>query len=358
MLIQTDTQMNFSDFAVSKRKIDMTFFDSINKIVDWNKIELIVKKYYNKGLSADGRPAYEGILLFKIILLQTWFKLSDEGVEERINDSIKFTKFLGLSLEDSVPDHSVISRFRKEMSQKNAMKKVLGELNRQLTKHKIIIHTGVLVDASVTVSPYTPSHPTTFEIASDRNEEEREEEETNKEATYHEKLNKLEDNGTDKEARWLKKGKQSYYGYKKHVATNDDGMILGLETTTANESDTKHFIPLLKKIKIKKGTRVKTDKGYSSKSNKEYLKENKLKSGIQYKAVRGKELTGREKQFNKIVSKTRYAVERTFGGIQKWFNGGVAKYKGIQKMDYQHHLEAIAYNLYRSPGLVRANVSK
>ena len=135
-------------------------------------------------------------------------------------------------------------------------------------------------------------------------------------------------------------------------------MILGLETTTANESDTKHFIPLLKKIKIKKGTRVKTDKGYSSKSNTEYLKENELKSGIQYKAARGKELTGREKQFNKIVSKTRYAVERTFGGIKKWFNGGVAKYKGLDKMDYQHHLEAIAYNLYRSPGLVRANESK
>ena len=89
MLIQPDQQMNFSDFAVSKRKIDMTFFNQINKIVDWNKIEIIIKKYYNKGKSADGRPAYEGILLFKITLLQTWFKLSDEAVEERINDSIK-----------------------------------------------------------------------------------------------------------------------------------------------------------------------------------------------------------------------------------------------------------------------------
>ena len=58
--------MNFSDFAVSKRKIDMTFFDNINKIVDWQKIEIIVKKYYNKGASLDGCPAYEGILLFKI----------------------------------------------------------------------------------------------------------------------------------------------------------------------------------------------------------------------------------------------------------------------------------------------------
>ena len=201
MQIQTDIQMNFSDFAVSKRKIDMTFFDHINKIVDWHKLESLIKKYYNKGQSVDGRPAYEGILLFKITLLQTWFKLSDEAVEERINDSIKFTRFLGQSLEDSVPDHSVISRFRKEMSQKKCNEKVLGELNRQLIKHQIIINTGVLVDASVTVSPYTPSQPTTFEMASDRTEDERTEEETEKEEVYRKKLNTLENDGTDREAR-------------------------------------------------------------------------------------------------------------------------------------------------------------
>ena len=358
MIIQPDQQMHFSDFAVAKRKIDMTFFNHINKIVDWNKIEIIIKKYYNKGKSADGRPAYEGILLFKITLLQTWFKLSDEAVEERINDSIKFTRFLGLSLEDAVPDHSVISRFRKELSERNGMKKILGELNRQLVKHKIIIKSGVLVDASVTTSPFIPSSPTTFELANDRAEEDRTEEQTGKEEKYHQQLKRVEDNGTDIEARWLKKGKKSMYGYKKHVAANDDGMILGLATTPANESDTKHLIPLLKRMKIEKGTRVKTDKGYASKSNNDFLKEKGLKSGIQFKAARGRELTVREKQFNKLVSKTRYAIERTFGSIIKWFNGGVAKYKGIKKMHYQHHLEAIAHNIYRSPGLVWANARK
>ena len=131
-------------------------------------------------------------------------------------------------------------------------------------------------------------------------------------------------------------------------------MVLGLTTTAANESDTKNMIPLLKPMRLKKGRRVKADKGYASKNNREFLKTNKLKSGIQYKAVRGAALTEREKQFNKMVSKTRYAIERTFGNIKKWFNRSVAKYKGIKKMHYQHLLEAIAYNLYCSPGLVWA----
>ena len=136
-----------------------------------------------------------------------------------------------------------------------------------------IINSGVLIDASITVSSFIPSTLTTFEIANDRTEEDRTEEQTGKEANYYRQLKPVEDNGTDTEAQWLKKGKKSMYGYKKHVATNDDGMILALRITPANKSDTKHFIPLVKKLKIEKGTRVKTDKGYASKSNADFLKE-------------------------------------------------------------------------------------
>ena len=48
-------------------------------------------------------------------LLQTWYGLSDYEVEEKINDSLSFMKFVGLTLEDDVPDNSVLSRFRTEM---------------------------------------------------------------------------------------------------------------------------------------------------------------------------------------------------------------------------------------------------
>ena len=352
MIIQTTEQMNFSDYAIAKRKIDMSFFDNINKIVDWNKLEVIIKKFYDKGQSVDGRSAYSGLLLFKITLLQQWFKLSDVAVEERINDSIKFNKFLELSLEDSVPDHSVISRFRTVMAEKNATKKVLGELNRQLSKHKIMVKTGVIIDASITVTDFTPDTPTTFELPEDRAEDI--EGVSKEEHNYYQTVQLKASEGVDTEARWLKKGNKSYYGYKKHVATNDDGLVLAVQTTPANESDTGQLKTLLKELRIKKGTRVKADKGYTSASNKEFLKSLGLKNGIQYKAVRGKALTTREKSFNKAISKTRYVIERTFGSIVKWFDGAKARYKGLQKTDYQHHTQAIAYNIYRAPGLVWA----
>ena len=66
-------------------------------------------------------------------------------------------------------------------------------------------------------------------------------------------------------------------------------------------------------------------------------------------------LTKWENRFNKLVGQTRFKVERTFGGIKRWFNGGVARYRGIEKMHTQNLMEAICYNLYRSPGIIASN---
>ena len=69
------------------------------------------------------------------------------------------------------------------------------------------------------------------------------------------------------------------------------------------------------------------------------------------KAARTRALTTIEKKFNKLVSKTRYKVERTFGGMVRWFGAGKARYVGLAKMHTQHLIESIAYNLYRTPGI-------
>ena len=76
------------------------------------------------------------------------------------------------------------------------------------------------------------------------------------------------------------------------------------------------------------------------------------------KATRNKKLGKWALRFNKIIGKTRFKVERTFGGIKRWFQGGVARYRGIKKMHTQNLMEAICYNLYRSPGIVMSNCEK
>nr|WP_083858532.1 transposase [Psychroflexus torquis] len=63
-------------------------------------------------------------------------------------------------------------------------------------------------------------------------------------------------------------------------------------------------------------------------------------------------LTRWERKFNTLMGKTRFKVERTLGGIKRWFNGGLARYRGIEKMHTQNLMEAMCYNLYQSPGII------
>ena len=121
-----------------KHKLKTDFFDQMNLLIDWNLIEQTVQKHYSKGLSVDGRPSYSGLLLFKMSLLQTWYGLSDYAVEEQVNDSLSFMKFVGLTLDDSVPDNTVLSKFRTTLTAANAYEQLLSNINNQLEKKQIL----------------------------------------------------------------------------------------------------------------------------------------------------------------------------------------------------------------------------
>jgi len=123
--MKNEQKLGFADYMVQKRKIKQEFFNQINQLIDWRPVSTIINKHYQKGESAVCRPSYEGIVLFKLTLLQTWYGLSDYEVENRVNDSISFSRFVGISLDNPVPDHSVISRFRQSSPKKVSTKSCL-----------------------------------------------------------------------------------------------------------------------------------------------------------------------------------------------------------------------------------------
>ncbi|WP_286848208.1 IS5 family transposase, partial [Sphingobacterium sp. UBA7253] len=215
-------KVSFVDYMVQRRKIKQEFFDQINTLVNWRPISNIINKHYHKGESKMGRPSYSGLVLFKMTLLQTWYGLSDYEVEDRINDSISFSRFVGISLDDSVPDHSVISRFRSSLTEKGVYENLFKELNKQLNKHKILVKRGAIVDASIVDSPLKPKGKVIYEIESDRSEHPREDSELDKENSE-QLLIQQESPGVDHEARWIKKAGKTRYGYKKHYVTDTEG---------------------------------------------------------------------------------------------------------------------------------------
>src|SRR3954451_21799418 len=141
--------MSFTGMYVSRRKLKSEFFTQINNLINWNEIEALIKQYYNKGFSVAGRPSYPGLLLFKICLLQTWYGLSDYEVEDKVNDSLSFMQFVGLQLEDDVPDHIIISRFRTELTNKDACEKIFAKINKELVGKVLIVKTGAIVYSSI-----------------------------------------------------------------------------------------------------------------------------------------------------------------------------------------------------------------
>lgn len=328
------------------RKIKSIFFNQIHNLIDWQVIEDIINKHYTKGNSAVGTPSYNGILLFRMCLLQTWYGLSDYEVEDRINDSISFSKFCGLTLEQLAPDHSTLSRFRTAMTKAKVYEKLFKELNKQLETHKIIVKTGAIVDASVIDTPLKPKGKLTREVVEDRTQE--------IQVPTTEVVKDYADS-VDKEASWIKKADKFRYGYKKHYVTDEEGLVLGVVTTKASVNEITNLEEVLNAADLPTGIAIKADKGYQSEKNNQILATKKLKNHILKKAKKNKPLSQWEKKFNKLVGKVRFKVERTFGSIKRWFDGGTARYKGIEKMHTQNLIEAMCYNLYRSPGIIASN---
>jgi IS5 family transposase len=329
------------------RKIKRTFFSQINTLIDWDAIEKLIDADYSKGKSAVGKPSYSGLLLFKMCLLQSWYGLSDYEVEDRLNDSISFSYFCGMHIDEVAPDHSTLSRFRSALTKTKTFEKLFSSINAQLEAHNIIVKTGIIVDASVIDTPLRPKGKTNHKVTEDRTEEEI-------------VVTKEYADSVDKQGTWLKKRGKYHFGFKKHHVTDNEGLVLGVLTTTASKNEIANLEEVLKTVNVAlpKDIPLKADKGYQSKKNVELLKQRKLKNHILKKAYKNKPLTHWEKKFNKLIGKTRFKVERTFGGIKRWFNGGLARYRGMEKMHTQNLMEAMCYNLYRSPGILASNCEK
>lgn len=339
MPIKTSQPLSYTSYYVEKRKTKRVFLKQIAQLINWESVTNVLEKYYPTGQSGQGRKAYPPLVLFKMTLLQTWYHLSDYGVEEQVNDSLSFMRFCGLQLEDEVPDHSVVCRFRKALNDTKAWEDLLAQINHQLTKHNVLVKAGsiAIIDASVTPTPRKPHGKTTYILPEDSDTS----------------LTKQMKPGVDQEARWVKKGGKLHYGYKRHYLTDaQEGLVMAVHTTAANAHESQHLGSCVRKVSLARGSRVLADKGYCSQANEALLRSKGLRSGIQRKAARDNPLTYWAKRYNKLVGKQRYKIERVFGSIQRWFGGLKARYVGLRKTHGQHVLEALAYNLYRLPGII------
>jgi IS5 family transposase len=333
-------QYGFADYVVTKHHKLTTFLDGVADMINWKRINKILKQGLGRSNEVTvGAKSYPAIQMFKILLLQQWYGLSDKETEFAMLDRISFVRFVGFSLEESRPDHTTICRFRNLLIEKKLLQALLDELNRQMEKQGKLVKKGVAVDASIISSAARPRKQVEVETVSDKEEAEASSAENKLSVSY----------SHDSDAAWTKKGKEYHYGYKAHTSVDvDSGLILAAQATPANHSDTGKLGELVKDSRLPAKSRVYGDKGYTSAKNRELLKANKYKDGIMNRAYRNKPLTDRERQRNRLISKKRFIVERVFGTLKKHYDMARASYLGTARVQGELLLSSLAYNLKRA----------
>ncbi|BAI80204.1 transposase, IS4 family [Deferribacter desulfuricans SSM1] len=335
--------MTVSDIAaqdkLSKQKRNRLRF--LNELINFSKIEKKLKKKYKYTENASGQPAYPPLLLFKIVFLQNLYNLSDYEIEEALHDRLSFMDFVGLSMEDAVPDHSTISRFRKRLCELNLDKVLFEEINRQLKQSGFILEKGVIVDATVIEAKSRPN-----KCIEPKNEEESSsKEETAKEGDVDINYSREE------EASWLKKGNEVYYGYKAHVVSDAiDGFILAVNMTGANVHESGCLESLISELRDK-GYNVPivfADKGYSSKKNRDMLKSKDIEDFIMHKKVKGGKLSELQKKLNNLCKQVRYKIERSFGTLKSQYGLNRSRYMGLRKVLYEFLMKSICFNVTKA----------
>jgi IS5 family transposase len=140
---------SFADLMAGSRKIKERFFDRIADLVDWAPLASLIEANYNKGKSRSGNPSWDGLVLFKMQMLKQWYRLSDRETHNLVSDRISWSRFVGLSLQDPVPDSTLLCRFRKSMRTAGIYNRLQDMLRSQLEERHLAVKAGSVKDAVI-----------------------------------------------------------------------------------------------------------------------------------------------------------------------------------------------------------------
>jgi transposase len=175
---------------------------ALNAIVPFEsfraEIEAVVRLAPEERKSNAGRKPFDAVMMFKVLVLQTLYNLADEQVEYQVRDRLSFMRFLGLGLEDVVPDATTVWLFREALTKTNLVKALFDRFNGHLNAKGYIARGGQIVDASIVSAPR--QHNTREENAAVKAGKTPE--------GWEEKPAKNAQN--DKDARWTKKNDKSF----------------------------------------------------------------------------------------------------------------------------------------------------
>lgn len=312
MAVKGSGQLSFVEALLPQGLKGSGRLDRLAELVKWYRFERLLAKLRQEG---PGRAGYRPVLMFKALLLQSLYGLSDAELEEALCDRLSFRRFVGLGLEDETPDHTTLCRFRNGLVAAGLLEKLFAELDRQLEQAGVILKRGTMLDATLietTMRPPGEERPS-----------------------------------VDPDARLTaRKGKRgTTFGYKAHVGVDQgSGVIRAVITTLANVNDTVLADDLIRgDEKVVWG-----DAAYHTHRRAAALKARGVKPRLARRPNKHHpQLPPRLKRYNQLIARRRAAVETTFATLKRRMGLSAIRYIGLAKASGQVLMAAMAFNLRR-----------
>ena len=311
-------QMNFTDVEYCNRRRSTkreTFLEKMEQIGPWKEWVAIIVPYYPKG--KRGRKPTDIEKLLRMLMLQIWFNLSDEGIEDTIYDSYAMKTFMGIdfSTGEQVPDATTLCKFRKLLNDHGLQKRFFAQIQDVLAREGKLVSGGTIVDATIVDAPQST---------------------------------KNKDNARDPEMHSTRKGTKWYYGMRVHIGVDPYyGFAHSLISTPANGAEIKVARNLLREddtVVYGDAAYLKMDQYVTDGIEREYMINRQRGT---FKRHYGDGLAWKyEKELEKRKSSVRFKVEYIFHIVKDIFHWRKARYKGMHKNDCHANLLFASANLY------------
>lgn len=310
--------------------------EKLNQCIDWDYFAKTLRHAINKDRSKEpaGRPPFDYLMMFKVLVLQSLYNVSDHQMEFQIRDRLSFMRFLDLSVEDRIPDEKTIWLFREKLTRKGLIDRLFKRFNRYLDRHGFHAKKGMIVDASI------------VEVPVQRNSrEENEAIKTGKKpADWDGKDAKCRQKDVD--ASWTSKHGKKYYGYKDHVNVDvKHKLIRKYEVTPSNTHDSQVFDDLLDRNNTNQS--VWADSAYSSEAQRKSLKRKRMIDQIHKKGYRNHPLSVFQEKLNTRKSTIRARVEHVFGFMANTMNAKFIRCIGLVRAKARIGMTNLVYNMCR-----------
>jgi len=311
---------------VLKRLADSIPWESFRPLLD--------KGYAHERKSNAGRKRIDPLILFKMLVLQQLFNLSDQELEFQVNDRRSFEEFVGLGVMNSIPDATTVAFFRDRLLKAGVIEELFEMFESYLRSQGLQARGGQIIDATLVPVP--------------KQRNTREENEEIKAGRLPEGWDKNPDRlrQKDLDARWVKKNDINYYGYKNSICIDvDHGFIRRYAVTPANIHDSQMLPRLLDPEN--EHDFVWADSAYSGECFADLLSLGGFESLIHEKGARNHPLSDEAKKMNRVKSAIRACVEHVFGCMTMSMGGKLTRKIGLERTEVWWGLKNLTFNFLR-----------